>query len=245
MATSTRELAKLGLLISNLNQITRSIEFEPAVRLPHTGCLGSESIGAFSYIGPGSEIKNAGIGRFCSIARNVAIGPPEHPIDWVSSHPVQYDGLRWFSDFESWERFLSDETPWKGNSKKTVVGNDVWIGRNVIVRQGVTVGNGAIIGANSFVNADVPPYAIVAGNPASLIRYRFDETIIERLQDAEWWNWKPPVGEKYKYADVRNFLDDFFKKKTNGRLSRFTPDRYRVTRVAGDLSIKMLSTESP
>jgi UDP-3-O-[3-hydroxymyristoyl] glucosamine N-acyltransferase len=89
-----RQASELGLMMQKITQVCRSVTFEAPVKINDTGCLGEEKVGMLTYIGSGSEIKNCNIGRFCSIARDVTIGPPEHPLDWVSSHPFQYDGLR-------------------------------------------------------------------------------------------------------------------------------------------------------
>jgi virginiamycin A acetyltransferase len=69
------------------------------------------------------------------------------------------------------------------------IGNDVWIGENVLVKAGVSIGHGAIIGANSFVNKDIPPYAIAVGSPTKIIKYRFDEGIIKKLLELKWWDY--------------------------------------------------------
>ncbi|MBO9428566.1 CatB-related O-acetyltransferase [Sulfitobacter sp. R18_1] len=213
---TVQEAQKLGLLIQNLNQITRQVTFEAPVKLSDTGCLGSEKIGMLSYLGKGSEMKNAEIGRFCSIASNVTIGPPEHPIDWVSSHPVQYDGLRWYDNFEGWWDFEDKSEVFRGNRKKTIIGHDVWIGRNAIIRQGVTVGVGAVIGANAFVNKDVAPYTIVGGVPAKAIKKRFSDELIGSLIESDWWHYKLPKEVKALFSQPEKFVHALAKAKTSG-----------------------------
>lgn len=84
--------------------------------------------------------------------------------------------------------YLTDQNI-EGNS--THIGNDVWIGADSIIKQGITIGNGAVVGANSFVNKDVPPYAIVVGSPAKIIKYRFSEQMIARLSASQYWNCSP------------------------------------------------------
>lgn len=239
----SKDLARLGLTISKVSQIGRQLTFETAVRLSDTVCLGLEEIGAFSYCGPKSELKNSTIGRFCSIAPNVSIGAPEHPIDWVSSHPIQYDGLTWFSESEHWTDFANPDLRWQGNSHRTMIGNDVWIGRNVVVRQGVKVGDGAIIGANSFVNRDVPSYAIVAGQPARLIRYRFSEETRDTLLSLRWWDTMPPKGEKLRYDIPESFIERWQELRANGQLRRFEPKRYCVQNAGGSYKVQTLDSD--
>ena len=88
------------------------------------------------------------------------------------------------------------------------IGHDVWIGRSAIVLAGVTVGDGSVIGAGSVVTKDVPPYAIVAGNPARLIRYRFDENVIQKLKEINWWNFSEARLKTFGgvFNDVEGFL---------------------------------------
>lgn len=129
-------------------------------------------IGKYTYIGERCTITRAIIGRYCSIGNNVSIGPGEHDVDLVSTSSYLYCGGVWYD---------------KLTEKPVVIGNDVWIGTDSIVRRGVTVGDGAVIGANTFVNKDVPPFAIVAGNPAKIIKYRFSQKKIEYIIQSKWW----------------------------------------------------------
>ena len=139
------------------------------------------TIARYSYIGNYSKVINTEVGSFCSISNNVTIGAEEHPIDWVSTSPV-FQNVR---NSGSSVRFARHELP---SSPRTIIGNDVWIGHGVTIKAGVHIGNGAIVAGSAVVTKDVPPYAIVGGIPAHIIRYRFDENIISELNNSEWWN---------------------------------------------------------
>ncbi len=128
-------------------------------------------IGEYTYIGHRCSITKAVIGRFCSIADNVTIGPGEHKLDQVSNSSLFYE-----NQYAS----LTE--------KNCIIGNDVWIGVDSIIRRGCIIGDGAIIEANSFVNSDVPDFAVVAGSPAKIIRYRFPEEKIKKITDSMWWD---------------------------------------------------------
>tara|TARA_B110000211_G_C14093037_1_gene560507 strand:- start:5558 stop:6187 length:630 start_codon:yes stop_codon:yes gene_type:complete len=145
---------------------------------------GSHFINSFmqrhSFCGYDCEITNTEIGSFCSIANGVIIGGGMHPIEWISTSPVFYSGRDSVK-----EKYSAHE---REHPKQVVIGHDVWIGQNVLIKQGVTIGTGAIIGMGSIVTKDVQPYAIVAGNPASLIRFRFCDKTIESLLESQWWN---------------------------------------------------------
>lgn len=121
------------------------------------------------------------IGKFCQIASgvNFVMNGANHQMNAVSTFP--------FYILEGWEQELPplSEMPLKGD---TVVGNDVWIGQNTTILPGVHIGDGAIIGMNSVVGSDVPPYTIVAGNPAKEIRKRFDDELIQLMLDFKWWD---------------------------------------------------------
>ena len=134
----------------------------------------------YSFCGYNCEIANTHIGSFCSIANGVIIGGGMHPIQWVSTSPVFYKGRdsvkAKFSEFE------------REPIKTTYIGNDVWIGQNVLIKQGVNIGHGSVIGMGSIVTKDIEPYTICAGNPARVIRKRFDDKIIKELLNTCWWN---------------------------------------------------------
>lgn len=225
-------LRQYGLQVAaNIQQIGRSLEYEASVRLSTAVLIGDCRIGAFTYIGGGSEIRNVSIGRFCSIAANVAIGPAEHPVDWLSSHPFQFDGVRYFDSDENWQDFINPELRFHGNAALTEVGNDVWIGRNVIIKQGVKVGNGAIIAGGAFVSKDVPDYAIMGGVPARLIRYRFDLKTIELLQGIEWWNYKLELlKNSINLCDINQSIDKIISLLSRGGIADFRPKSYILNR---------------
>ncbi len=144
----------------------------------------NSSMDKYSFCGYDCDINDCSIGAFCSIANNVIIGGGAHPIEWASTSPVFYDNRdsvkKKFSRFE------------REPHKRTVVGNDVWIGHSAIVMQGVTIGDGAVIGAGAIVTKDVAPYMIVAGCPARIIRKRFGEEVIEKLLESKWWDLSDP-----------------------------------------------------
>ncbi len=133
-----------------------------------------------SFCGYYCEIINTDIGSFSSIANHVVIGGGMHPIDWVSTSPVFYAGKDSVK-----EKFSEFERP---KPLRTYVGNDVWIGERAIIKQGVKIGTGSIIGMGSVVVKDVPPYTIVGGCPAKIIRKRFSESITKDLLNSSWWD---------------------------------------------------------
>ncbi len=128
------------------------------------------------------------IGNFCCISDNVQLlVGGQHHYEYVTQYAFVPHVQAIFDNVK-----YSDKSP-----KPIVIGNDVWIGRNAVIFQGVNIGDGAVVGTNAVVTKDVPPYAIVGGNPARIIKYRFNQGQIDALQEIAWWNW--PV-EKIKEA---------------------------------------------
>ena len=141
------------------------------------------TIGNYNYIGRYTMTLNAEIGNYCSIASGVKIGQGDHDLNCVSTSTHIYGPKHGITNHNDC-------------AKKAVIGNDVWIAANAVVKQGVTVGTGAVVGAGAVVTKDVPPYAIVAGVPAKIIRYRFDEATIQMLLDSKWWKFSPKEAVK-------------------------------------------------
>lgn len=123
------------------------------------------------------------IGKFCAIARGVKfiMNGANHKLDGISTYPFQIFG-------HGWETVMPqmNELPYKGD---TMIGNDVWIGREAVIMPGVEIGDGAIVAAQSVVVKNVEPYTVVGGNPAQVIRPRFEPQVVEILLDIAWWNW--------------------------------------------------------
>lgn len=141
----------------------------------------NSNLGAYSYIQSGSVVCNAEIGKFCSIASNVSIGLANHPMHMVSTSPIFYDNS------QPLPKFLIDSRIFAETMPRTTIGADVWIGQGVMIKAGITIGVGAVIGAGSIVTKDIPPYAIVAGNPCVLIRQRFEQSLVQQLILSKWW----------------------------------------------------------
>lgn len=141
------------------------------------------------------------IGNFTSIAKGAKIIPSgEHRYDWVSTSSLRIK----FKIDGAWK----DGHPWgKG---KVIIGNDVWIGEGAIILSGVEIGDGAVIGAGTVVTKNVDPYAIVVGNPAKAIKYRFNNDIISQLLIIKWWNWNDnKIKRNIKYLTDKPNMDIF------------------------------------
>lgn len=134
------------------------------------------TIGKYNYIGRNSVFNNVVMGNFCSVAPSVQIGGMEHSW-WANSTSTN----------------ISDECISDG---MTIVEHDVWIAANCIIKQGVHIGIGAVVGANSFVNKDVPPFAIVVGSPAKIIKYRFGEDRQNEILESQYWKYSPDEARK-------------------------------------------------
>jgi virginiamycin A acetyltransferase len=134
------------------------------------------------------------IGRFCALATDVKfiMSGANHAMGGFSTYPFNIFGNGWEEGF--------DFDALSANYRDTVVGNDVWIGRDATIMPGVTIGNGAIIATRAVVTRDVPAYAIVGGNPAKIIRMRFDEPTIAALEAIAWWDW--PVDRISRNLDA-------------------------------------------
>ncbi len=132
------------------------------------------------------------IGRFTAIATGVrfVMNGANHAMGGFSTYPFNIFGC-------DWEKGFDPQTWLAGGRGDTVVGNDVWIGADTMIMPGVTIGDGAIIAARSVVASDIPPYAVAGGNPAKMIRTRFDDETIARLLSIAWWDWTAEKISRY------------------------------------------------
>jgi len=209
----------------------RQIGIEAPARIGN-GVYEVDLIGAFSYMGMrDTRLCNIDmIGRFSAIASGVQTGHAEHPTDFVSVHPLFQGDPVWGNyapDFVARNEAMirKSSSHWNANANerfgKSTIGNDVWIGEGVFIRRGVKIGDGAIIGARSFVNSDVPPYAIVAGIPAKVIRYRFASDVIEELLRLEWWLYGLSALEGVDFTNIDTALRQIDENISSGRATLY------------------------
>lgn len=166
--------------------------------------LSNSELGAYSYVARDAQVDQTSIGRFCSIGPQFLSGLGEHPVSFVSTSPVFFSTRQQCGVSFSEGDCFQEKTP-------VEIGHDVWIGARVFVRDGVKIGNGVIVAAGAVVTNDVPAYAIVGGVPAKILRFRFTQEIIARLQSIQWWNWEDSILRRtqpwFAQSDIQMFLD--------------------------------------
>jgi acetyltransferase-like isoleucine patch superfamily enzyme len=165
-----------GVFIDKYTRVEHSI-LGDKVRLERNNQIVYSNMGRYCYTGTNTVIKNVQLGSFVSIAWNVSIGGNTHDLNHITTHS--------FLVYPKWQ--MGGDGNWESASEKCQIGHDVWVGAGANILRGVTIGNGAVIGASCVVTKDVPPYAIVVGNPGRVIRMRCTEEWIERLQNLKWW----------------------------------------------------------
>lgn len=165
--------------------------------------ISDSCIGKGTYIGQNSNLSNCKIGRFCSIASDVSVITGTHPTNFVSTSPA------FFSLRKQNGKTYVNRQMFKEILPRTIIGNDVWLGTDVKIMSGVVIGDGAVVGARALVVKNIPPYAIVGGIPAKIIRYRFNENVIKALLHSQWWN----KSDNWLRANAQYFSDieSFFK----------------------------------
>ena len=158
-------------------------------------------IGDYTSINRNTLIESGSIGKFCSIAANVSIGMAEHPMHHLCTHVATYDAPVF--------GLITSDKQVQQVKRAPHIGHDVWVARGATVLRGVTIGDGAVVAAGSMVTKDVPPFAVVAGNPARIVKYRFDQDVVEKILAMRWWD-DPSFYEKefeLRGVGVENFLE--------------------------------------
>jgi len=149
----------------------------------------------YSYTSQNCQIIYSQVGKFVNIASFVRLNPGQHPKEWACQHHMLYRKEMYGFGIDDEEFFE------RRRQKQVIVGHDVWIGHGVTVMGGVSIGNGAVIGSGAIVTKDVPAYSVVVGNPAKIIKFRFESQTIDKLEEIQWWNWN---REK-----IKNSLEEF------------------------------------
>jgi len=193
--------------------------------------LNVTSIGSFSYFNsvvPGNSL-DMQVGRYCSIAGGLTVMGGNHPMDRFTTSSITYDRnfiicTKSIEDDDSHFKIKPNKSNYKG---QVIIGNDVWIGTRVTLSRGVNIGDGAVVASNALVTKDVPPYAIVGGNPAKIIRYRFDKDIISELCRIKWWQYK------YTDFDIESDLsiDKFINFIDTSDLEPYTPPQMKFSDI--------------
>lgn len=161
----------------------------------------------YSYISEYSHVDNTEIGKFANIASNVRINPGFHPYEMPCQHHMLYR-KKMYGFGENDEAFFNYR-----EVQKVYIGHDVWIGQAAVIMPSVKIGNGAIIGSNAVVTKDVPPFAIVAGVSAKILKYRFTKDIIKKIEEIKWWEWSHEELNKRldDLKDIRKFVYKYSK----------------------------------
>jgi acetyltransferase-like isoleucine patch superfamily enzyme len=184
---------------------TKTVRMHAYTRIEKNVRLDCEEVGSYTFINEDVSIRRCKkIGNFCAIGSGAHIGVIQYPTNSLSVSEFFYGkkNWNWSNKQYDWENTYS-----KFELKSLIeIGNDVWIGANAIIMPGVKVGDGAIIASNAVVTKDVPPYAIVGGVPAHIIKYRFSENLINRLLELQWWQYNPEVVNGLNISHVNNEL---------------------------------------
>lgn len=238
---SGAELAEQGLFVGEGKGLLTPIRYERPVWLFDPRRIKDCSFGAFSYVNGlyTTSLYDCEVGRYTSIAEGVVAGGYEHPTDWLSSHPFLFAEPKQYRIFLRQPEFarLAPEPPNPPAVErhlKTRIGHDVWIGSGAFLKRGVSIGDGAIIAAHSVVTHDVPPYTVVVGQPAKVLRDRFDPHSVERLLTLQWWRYDlAPFKTSIDFRHIEAALDRLEQLLADGELQPLRARAATITPLRG------------
>ncbi|MES0872720.1 CatB-related O-acetyltransferase [Sinimarinibacterium thermocellulolyticum] len=243
-----KDLVRFGLKVYEGKSIAGSLVYESPAFILDPRRIKNCKVGAFTYFNghTTSSMYATEVGRYGQIGESCIIGPPEHPMDWFSTHMfafTQREYLPRFYELADAARLAPDgptPTPF-AIAPKTVIGHDAYVGAGAFVKRGVTIGVGAVVAARAVVTRDVPPYAIVAGTPARILRYRIPERLIERMLALQWWRYDlAPHKHRVDFADVVGTLSYLEDAREAGKLLPLVPRTYRVERTREGFNLDRL-----
>ncbi len=187
--------SQVGQFCSIADDVTlREVRLGDRIIVQRGADLLRSDVGSYTVIEKYTSLHDMIIGKYCEVSWHVSIGGDNHNYKLPSIHHFYWSESFGFGHDVKGEKAFRD----KIKMEKCIIGNDVWIGSGVTVNRKVKVGNGAILASGCVVTKDVPAYAIVAGIPAKIIKYRFDMEVINRLEKIAWWNWPKDILEKNK-----------------------------------------------
>ena len=237
---------RTGIIVGNsVNEIgafnsKRITEIESPITL-RGGKFDIGKIGAFSFINENVTIRNVQeIGRYVQIGLNVIIGMPLVNEATVCSNPVfgpyrnamfsEFSNIQYSDDWLVHMKHQIRKVSYK-NDTNCIIGNDVYIGDNSVVKKGCIIGDGAHVLPCSYVCDDIPPYAIVSGCPATIIGYRFGDEEIKRLLNISWWKYEPSMVEDVDIAEVENFITIYEKKINDFQAKVFQSEKFIINPI--------------
>jgi phosphonate metabolism protein (transferase hexapeptide repeat family) len=202
-----QRLSSTGPIIHSSAQIVAST-FEPWTEVGEGARILNSTFEAYAYCDRFADIANTTVGRFSNIAAMTRIGPTDHPFTHAAQHHFLYRSSYYWEDATDDPDFFAARA-----ARRTTLGPDCWIGHGAIIKPEVTIGAGAIVASGALVTRDVPPFMIVAGCPATPLRSRFSQGIVDRLLALAWWDWD--------HARLRATLTDFRSLKAEAFLEKY------------------------
>jgi acetyltransferase-like isoleucine patch superfamily enzyme len=195
-----------------LGRMFGEVTLEAPANIFNAVIRGECQVGAFSFFNSSCEFNSSTMGRYCSIGQHVIVNPGMHPTNFLSTSPMASDAAGVSAGMTQSRLYKSialthQLRPQQTKNNRVEIGHDVWVGARAIIMRGVRIGTGAIVAANAVVTKDVPPFTVVGGVPAQIIKYRFEPALANRILASEWWLYDLSLLAERNYSEVERFLD--------------------------------------